>query len=242
MLSSESWRRRTFIVLTTAVLTLAAEAAAQSSSIGKRHRAQQDAEQIPSGSTQTSTLGQRTIESHSIIAVTLPPPRKYAVHDLVTIIVREQKKFEASGETEAGKDFDIKSELEAFAKLTNGGLGASQFTRGKPTIDYKFSTNTKGEADAAREDNFTTRITARIVDVKPNGNLVLEARRKMVHDDESPEVMLTGMCRSQDITPDNTVLSTQMADLEIRVHNHGEVRNSTRRGWIPRLLDELRPF
>jgi flagellar L-ring protein precursor FlgH len=53
---------------------------------------------------------------------------------------------------------------------------------------------------------------------------------------------LTGTCRSEDITPDNTVLSTQIAELEIKVTNSGAVRDGSRRGWITRLLDIVRPF
>ena len=51
-------------------------------------------------------------------------------------------------------------------------------------------------------------MTATIIDIKPNGNLVFEARKQIRHDDEVSSMRLTGLCRSDDVTPDNSVLST----------------------------------
>jgi flagellar L-ring protein precursor FlgH len=100
----------------------------------------------------------------------------------------------------------------------------------------------KGEGDTNREDRLTTRLTGRILDVKPNGILVLEARARVQHDDEISEITLTGVCRKEDVTADNTVLSTQIANKEITVNNKGALRAAARRGWIPRLIDLIKPF
>jgi len=121
-------------------------------------------------------------------------------------------------------------------------LGATTFYRGKPNVDYKFGTRLKSEGDNNREDTFITRISGKIIDVKPNGNLVLEATSQIDHEQESATVTLTGECRSVDVTPDNTVLSTQIAELRIEVENTGAVRDATTRGWVIRLLDWLKPF
>ena len=53
---------------------------------------------------------------------------------------------------------------------------------------------------------------------------------------------LTGICRKEDITPDNSILSTQLADLRIDVQNSGAVRDGSRRGWLTTILDVLRPI
>jgi flagellar L-ring protein precursor FlgH len=64
-------------------------------------------------------------------------------------------------------------------------------------------------------------------DIKPNGNLVLEARARLRFENEIPYVALTGVCHSQDVSRDNTVLSTPLADKDITVHNDGLVRDGT---------------
>ncbi|MGH7176477.1 MAG: flagellar basal body L-ring protein FlgH, partial [Tepidisphaeraceae bacterium] len=59
---------------------------------------------------------------------------------------------------------------------------------------------------------------------------------------EVQQFILTGICRAEDIDPDNTILSTQLFDLELSKSNTGAVRDTTKRGWVPRLLDMLNPF
>jgi len=190
----------------------------------------------------TEPQGNPALEKHSLTAVKIKPPKKFAVHDLITIIIREQRKYESDGELNTKKQFDLKSTLNAFLKVDGGKLGASTFPLGNPNVDFKFDDKLKNTAEKDREDSFTTRITASVIDIKPNGNLVLEAKSRVAFDDEETDVLLTGVARSVDITPDNTVLSTQLADKDIVVHNDGAVRDGSRRGWIPRALDWVRPF
>jgi len=170
------------------------------------------------------------------------PPKTFRPGDLLTIIVREQRKWEADADLETKKKYDVKSELDEFIKLTQGGIGAADFRRGKPDIDYGFNQKLKNEGDSSREDKLTTRLTSTIIDVKPNGLLVLEGRAKMTHDEEISEITFTGTCRKEDVTADNTVLSTQVADKEVVVSNAGALRAASSRGWIPKLLDWLKPI
>jgi flagellar L-ring protein precursor FlgH len=216
---------------------------AQESSLSARKR-EADAVSPPAVKNRVAVQdrGNKVAERYSWIAIKPKDPPTYKVHDLITIIVREQRTFEADSDLESKKDYEVKSELDAMFKLTNGGLGATGFQRGKPTVDYGFETKTKNEADTKREDRLVTRITGKIVDIKPNGILVLEAKGRVVHDDEVSVVTLTGQVRKEDVTPDNTVLSTQLAEKDITISNEGELRNATRRGWIPKLIDFLRPF
>jgi len=53
---------------------------------------------------------------------------------------------------------------------------------------------------------------------------------------------LTGICRAQDIAPDNVVLSRDLLDLHIRKNEKGQLRDSYKRGWLTRWIGELNPF
>ncbi len=236
--------RRTVPALVLA-LVLAGSAAAQTASIG-RQRATKAAPVVKRGDVDPRNLvpktGNPTLERHSLTAVTVKPPRKFKVHDLITIIIREQRKFESDGELESKKQYDLKAGLEDIFKPIDGTLGAGTFTNGKPRIDLKLNNRLKYEADKEREDRFTTRITGEVIDIKPNGNLVLQAKAMTKFDNEVSVVTLTGTVRSVDVSPDNTILSTQLAGKVIDVANEGAVRDGSRRGWVPKLLDALRPF
>ncbi len=236
-MSRSSW------VVISVLLVSAASSFAQQSSLSARKR-EADAVSPPDekGRIAVEDSGNEVAERYSWIAIKPKDPPTYKVHDLITIIVREQRTFEADSELKRKKDYDVKSELDAMFKLTDGGLGAKTFQRGKPTVDYKFETETRSRADSNREDRLVTRITGEIIDIKPNGVMVLEASARVVHDDEVSIVTLTGKVRKEDVTLDNTVLSTQLADKDITIQNEGELRDAIRRGWIPRLIDFLRPF
>lgn len=222
-----------------------APAVAQTSSIRLREdRATESRTESQTGNPRAPDTppGNPLLERHSFSAVKVKPPRQFHVHDLITIIIREQRKYESESELESEKEFKIRSMLDAFLKVDDRSWGASTFPDGKPNIDYKFNSELKNEAEKDREDRLITRITASIIDIKPNGNLVLEAKARIRFDDEDSTVTLLGVARSGDVNLDNTVLSTQLADKEIIVHNTGAVRDGSRRGWIPRLLDAVRPF
>lgn len=221
----------------------APDALAQRSSLGARQR-MTDADKPPEKAPREAPPRPRNLvyEKYGWTAMTPAPPKAFRPGDLITIIVREQRKWEADSDLETKKKFDVKSELDAFLKPTQGGIGAAGFRRGRPNIDYTFDQKYKTEGDSSREDKLTTRLTARILDVKPNGLLVLEGRAKMTHDEEISEITMTGTCRKEDVTADNTVLSTQIADKAVVVTNSGALHSAATRGWVTKLLDLLKPI
>ena len=235
--------------LLVAGLMLVSPLQAQTSSIGAQKR-EKDAQRTPAQVAQEATgqdarsEGTKThaaYEKFSWITAKPTEPPTFKVNDLVTVIIRETAKYEADADLKSDSKYNVKSELEAFAQPVEGGLGPAAFRRGKPNIDYTYQTKSDNKADTSREDKFTTRITARIIDVKPNGLLVLEATGNFRHDDEVVRVTLTGTCRKEDVTADNSVLSTQLADKQIEVHTEGAVRDGARRGWLRRVVDALKP-
>lgn len=236
--------RSTKTLVFTITFAVGSTALGQTSSIAKRHARQPKPDVMSGPNTRdpNARRGNPTLEKYSLAAVPVKPPKTFAPHDLITIIIREQVKYEADGELETKKKFDIKSNLSAFFKPIDGGLGAALFSRGAPDVDFKIDNKLKNEADKEREDRLTTRVTSEVIDVKPNGNLVLQARGTVTFDNEVSVVTLTGTVRSRDVTPDNTILSTQLANKNISIQNAGAVRDGSRRGWVPRLLDAIGPF
>ncbi len=237
---------RVVLLLILAPLTftnMSRSAVAQTSSLGARQRIV-DGGKVEEKTPREAPPRPRNLvyEKYGWISIVPTPPKAFRPGDLITIIVREQRKWEADSDLETKKKFGVTSDLEAFFKPIDGGLGASQFTRGKPNVDYAYGQKLNSEGDSSREDKLTTRLTARILDVKPNGLLVLEGKAKMTHDEEISQITLTGTCRKEDVTADNTVLSTQIADKQVVVSNEGALKAAATRGWIPKLLDMLKPI
>lgn len=179
----------------------------------------------------------------SAMAVAEPVARTLKKHDMVTIIVREESQASATGTTDLKKSADLDAKIESYVQLN---LAKLQLTGQVPSnpLELKASgaRNFKGESQVDRTDTMTARIGAEVIDVKPNGTLVLQAKKHIKADEEEQDFILTGACRAEDVQPDNTVLSNQLHDLDVRKVTKGAARDGTKRGFIPRLLDVLNPF
>lgn len=188
--------------------------------------------------------GQSRLSSVSFFAIPEPEPRTLKKRDLVTVIVREESEFKSEGTTDLKKQADLEAKIDEFIKLSlaNYAIGGAAQGANPPSIKMSGTRDFKGEATVDRSDSLTMRITAEVIDVKPNGTIVLQARQHIKTDDEEQTMILSGVCRAEDVTPDNTVLSTQMFDKEVTKTHKGAVRDTTKRGLLSKLLDVVNPF
>lgn len=184
-----------------------------------------------------------TLLSTSPIAVEPPAPETIGLHDLVTIIVRVSKTAKADSKLESKKDWSHNWELSKWIKWSDlHGLVPALLEHGNPAVEFEAQDDWGGDGKYDRKDELTTRIQAEVIDVKPNGTIVVEARNDVAYGEEAYTITLTGVCRSEDVTPQNTVLSSQIANLRVDVRDRGAVRDASRRGWLKRGVDWLRPF
>lgn len=186
---------------------------------------------------------QAQLKNVSVFAVPEPEPKTVKKHDLITIIIREETEVSSEATSDLKRLSNLDASVSAFSRINfanfalEPAIGATA-----PAWTARGTRNFKGEATVDRTDSLITRVTAEVVDVKPNGTLVLQARKTIKHDEEEQVLTCSGICRVEDITPDNTVLSTQLFDLEFAKMNNGQVRNTTKTGVLHKLLDFLNPF
>ncbi len=171
-----------------------------------------------------------------------PPQRTYNKHDIVTIRVDEIGRMLAQGDAQKRRSATFTAALTDWIKLTDGQLGPAGQADGEPTVAANSNDQFRNQATVESRESLTFNIAATIVDIQPNGNLVLEARKSIRANDNVWETSLTGICRAIDIGPDNVVLSKDLLDLEIHKEDQGQLRDGYRRGWFTRWLDRLQPF
>lgn len=180
----------------------------------------------------------------SLFLVTPPPPRTYNKHDIVEIIINETSTQKSEQSLDTKKDYALGAELTRFPSLRH--LLELQLRDGDTTpivgVEATANNKFKGDGEYERKDRFSARIAAVVIEVKPNGTLVLEARKQVTSNKEETTLVLSGVARPEDITANNTIQSSQIANLTLTVKNEGDVKGSATKGVIPMILDTIFNF
>ncbi len=201
----------------------------------------------PTAATKPRTPGSQDraqLAPFSLLSLEPPEPREISVHDTVFIIINETSKQSSTSKLDTKTSVSNQGRINSIPDLA--ALLELQLRNGdsNPLVSAGMSGNEnwKGDGKFERSDRFSDRIAATVIDVKPNGTLVLEARRTIGKDDEVQTVLVSGIARREDVTNANTVLSSQLADLVIVSETSGELREATQKGWITRVFEAVFNF
>jgi flagellar L-ring protein precursor FlgH len=171
-----------------------------------------------------------------------PPVRAFRKNDVVTIRVDEITRMMAEGTAEQRKRTLSEAILTDWIWVRDFWFRPDPQDNGDPAVAAESNTQYRAESTMESRESLTFNIAATVVDIRPNGNLVLEARKAIRVNDNLWETSLSGICRAEDIGPDNVVLSKDLIDLEIRKEDRGHLRDGYSRGWLKRFVDRFGPF
>ncbi|MEE8155580.1 MAG: flagellar basal body L-ring protein FlgH, partial [Phycisphaerales bacterium] len=134
----------------------------------------------------------------SLFAIEEAKPPTFHKHDLIQIVVRETSRAKSKQKLKSEKEYDLKGKISAWPDfslrdLLDLRIGAGR-TTDLPQLGLNFENEFEGKGDYERRDDFTARITAEVIEVLPNGNLVLEARSQIKMDEEVSTMKVTGTC------------------------------------------------
>lgn len=163
--------------------------------------------------------------------------KAFRMHDVVSIVVTESLAASTDGQVKNTRASNANSGLTAlFGALKTGNnlqnlMGATASSgltaQGQSTTNSSLSTTFGGE----------------VVDVLPNGMLVVQATRELTFSEQTQLIKLRGLVRPEDVSAQNQILSTDMTDLELEVTGKGIVNDSTyRQSPIMRFLERLLVF
>jgi flagellar L-ring protein FlgH len=163
--------------------------------------------------------------------------RAGTIGDIVTIVVSESLSAVASGATNTSRKSSAQSQIAALA----GTLSAASRLANPLTVAGNQQLQSQGQT--SRNMTLTTTLSARVVEISPNGMLVVEGTRDIAVNSEKQSITVRGSIRPADLSPANTILSTQVADLHVQVNGKGVVGDAIRRPhFLYRLLLGLLPF
>lgn len=171
--------------------------------------------------------------------------RAKSVGDIVTIKVSESSKGKKSATTDTSKESSTAAGItDFFGAPLDFGLNKLYGSRGgfSPTIGADSSSSFKGDGNTSRSSLLEADITAKITEVLPNGNFLIEGRREIIVNDEEQIMVLRGVIRPEDISSSNVIYSTYIADARIEYTGEGILADKQSPGWFTRILDKVWPF
>jgi flagellar L-ring protein precursor FlgH len=164
------------------------------------------------------------------------------VDDIVTIIITEVAQGGNKASTSTGRDASTSASIDALLGIENAILGSNATMGGQIAIGGSHANKLKGTGDTSRNTSLVARISARVIRVLDNGNLLIEGRRQVTVNAEDQFLIISGIIRPQDITTENTVASQYIADARIVYTGEGVINDKMRPGWMTRVVDWVWPF
>lgn len=160
--------------------------------------------------------------------------RARAVGDLLTIVIQETHSVKNEDKTERKSDSSLAARLETFT-LSDKAFPANVLPNASVTKEQDFN----GESKQNSGSEVRASIAVMVVDVQPNGNLVVAGQRTVTVNDETKTLRVSGIVRSIDVTTQNTVTSAQVADARIAINGDGASTRQVTKGPVGQLFDTL---
>lgn len=169
--------------------------------------------------------------------------RARAIGDIVTVFVEIDDEADLRNRTERQRDASEEVSVPAFLGLNTlaeralpGGAGLD------PAIEASSSSVTNGEGTVRRRERITLRIAAAVVDVLPNGYLVVEGSQEVLVNDELRDLHIEGVVRREDISRANIVAYDRIAEARIAYGGRGDITRANRSRYGQKLIDIVSPF
>ncbi len=168
--------------------------------------------------------------------------RASRVGDIITILISETSSGSKNASTEVERESSLTAALSALLGYEEAIKARN--SRFNPDTALSASTTNTFESDAStsRSGQLTATISAKVVEVLPNGNMAIEGRREITVNEEEQIIKLSGIIRPEDIGPNNTVESQFIANAKILYTGEGVIGDKQRPGWFTRIFDIIWPF
>jgi flagellar L-ring protein precursor FlgH len=162
--------------------------------------------------------------------------RARQVNDLITIHVVESVTASGSADSALSKSSDGSASLSSLFGLEKK---MPSFVDLAALAGFSSDTDFSGGGATTRAGDLRADLTARVIEVLPNGDMVVEGVREIEINGDRQILVLTGVVRPADIGPANVVLSPKIGQLRTRYFGQGLIRDNLKPGWLIRFLNRI---
>jgi flagellar L-ring protein precursor FlgH len=167
------------------------------------------------------------------------------VGDIVTVKIVEKASAAQEASTESDRTAKMDASMDDIFGLPQN-LGMTNFLGSgqpfSPSLKGDYARDFKGSGKTTRKNELVLTVTATVVEVLPSGNLRIRGQREVKVNREKQTVFLEGVIRPEDISPFNSVVSTQIADARIKYTGRGVLGDVQGPGWLSRIMDWIWPL
>lgn len=161
--------------------------------------------------------------------------------DIVTILIVENASASKEAKTGTSRSTSINAGIPNFMGLETSLL-KNNFGDLSKLINASVDSKYDGAGSTSRQETLNATISAKVIDVLPNGNLMIEGRRNVKVNNEDQIIIVEGTVRPADIGPDNIVNSSFVADAKILYTGKGIISDRQSPGWLMNFVDKVWPF
>ncbi len=170
--------------------------------------------------------------------------KAHRIGDIVTILIQENSSATSDANTDTKRESDIKDEVKSWIKVILNSLGILPDIKALkvvndylPKIELSADHQYKSEGTTTRSQKLQARLSAKIVEILPNGNYILEGKQDVLVNGEKQTITITGEVRPDDITSENTVVSSAIANAKIVYSGSGTVGDKQKKGLLEWIFD-----
>ena len=160
--------------------------------------------------------------------------RATSVGDIITIVLVER--------TQASKSNSADTSRSGSFGLTPPTTGVLSKLFSASDVAMGGNNGFTGQGAATQSNALTGEITVTIAQVYPNGTMLVKGEKALTLNRGDEFIQISGLVRQADISPDNRIASTRVADAKIIYKGKGEIANASRQGWLQRFFSAISPF
>jgi len=161
--------------------------------------------------------------------------RARRIGDTITINLVERNTAQKSANANATRNGNMTAGIGPVAKLPLRGLSGLE-------LEAEAESDFNGKGAAAANNVFNGTITVTVIDVYPNGNLLVSGEKMVAINQGNEFIRFSGVINPNNVTTANTVQSTQVADARIEYRGSGFIDESNTMGWLQRFFVAIMPF